>query len=114
MKNTDKITLTIGQLKRLIKESKFNKSDEAYWEIFEMKRDPYFANRWISNGVIQKSPITFFDINNAYVDGLKQLKKYSNGDYEMRVYNKYYVVFFTVENHDGKIKEIHWGDWLKD
>lgn len=47
MKNTDKVTLTIGQLKRLIKEST-RKTLRA--EIFE------YAEKWIKNAYLDNKP----------------------------------------------------------
>lgn len=135
MKNTDKVTLTIGQLKKLVKESiddesnyddlhakewmnrhphgYYNNEDDygiddtplmTYsWSINELRNTGY---DWESYRNAENSKGDFATPEEAYRDGLKKLKLFDTGDYELEIWDSDNdLCGYSAEIHDGKIIE---------
>lgn len=92
MKDTDKVTLTFGQLKKLVKES-----NEIYysWAIINIRK------------VILSSGELFVNPEDAYNEGFEQLKKYNDGYFKLEVFDidNPNDVYMRASNHYGKISE---------
>ena len=69
MKNTDKVTLTFGQLKRLVKES--NESG-FYWTVEELYRTK--PGPLSNTNFVDDSDTIFDTVIDAYTDGLDYLR----------------------------------------
>ena len=101
MKNTDKVTLTIGQLKRLIKES--YDEDGFIWTLNKIKK-------WKVN-FIKESDTIFDTADDALEDGMIELEKCPDGDYFEIVVTKVgtpennsrFIVKRAVKTKSGKI-----------
>lgn len=124
MKNTDKITLTVRQLKRLIHESiEMNDEDGYIWRINKVE-GPRF-----NFDFIEDSDEIYYSLKDAYEAGIKKLKELPNvGRFEMLVldsdsYHKKYNLdsILKAVKFNGKIKttrdqglDMGWWDWSTD
>lgn len=103
MKNNDKITLTAKQLKKLIKES-IDDGKTYSWSITELRDDAGYG--WEAYRPMEGSKINYDTAESAYSDGMKHLKTYDSGHYELEVWDDVdFGIFYSAEIHDGKITE---------
>ena len=105
MKNTDKVTLTFGQLKRLVKESMDDPKNVWYWSINELRDDA--GHGWESYRQEEGSDYTFDNADDAYADGLRHFnsKRYPEGHWELEIWNEDGDIEINAELHDGKLTE---------
>ena len=124
--NKKLIRLTEGDLHRIVKESVnrvlnegvFGSEPPYYWSISELRKSGANLGEWESYQCVEDSASSddsmqseFETPDDAYSDGLEQLKYYNNGHYRMEVYYFTsngagdYVSGYCAEIHNGRLKQ---------
>lgn len=124
--NKKLIRLTESDLHRIVKESVnrvlkegvFGSEPPYYWSISELRKSGVNLGEWESYQCVEDSASSddsmqseFETPDDAYSDGLEQLKYYNNGHYRMEVYYFTsngagdYVSGYCAEIHNGRLKQ---------
>lgn len=105
-------------VKRVLNEGAFGSEPPYYWSISELKESDANSGEWESYQCVEDSASSdnstqseFETPDEAYSDGLEQLKYYNEGHYRLEVYYFTssgagdYVSGYCAEIHDGKLKQ---------
>ena len=105
-------------VRRVLREGVFGSEPPYYWSISELRESEAYPGEWEVYGCIEDSSqaddgctYEFETPDEAYADGLEQLKYYDDGHYRLDVYYFApngagdYVSGYCAECHNGKITE---------
>lgn len=117
--NESKISRIIKEsVNKILKEGVFGSESPYYWSISELRKSDANLGEWESYQCVEDSASSndstqseFETPDDAYSDGLEQLKCYNNGHYRMEVYYFTpngagdYVSGYCAEIHNGRLKQ---------